>query len=711
MKRQAFFLGLFSIGGQVLLLRELIRTFHGNELFIGTALFGWFLAVALGAYFGGKTARSISSSLIFITGVLLLPVMIILTRLFPHFAGYVVGEYIPLSTAILISTLAMLPIGLLSGWLFPVITNRGRLLSKSVARVYLFEGIGAFVGGIIVMLVTGGLLSTLQTAGLLGLGIIWGLLTGYRTALTKRIIITLVFTILYAGVHYSMAQMDSAIEKINYHGYAIITSFDTHYSHQTILSRDSSIVLLTDNTIEAVYPQIESAEYMLIPPLAYIPDTGNILMLGGSRLEIAAIADSLPYLSITIVDPRKKLHRVIDNLITNSKNIVLYTDDPVSFITEEHATAQFDIVIINPGELDSYKNSRFITKRIISHCRQLLKPRGILYIPTPYDTDRYISYETAPILSAIFSTLQNIFDYVTVWPGTNSLFFASQSPVLDISYDSLITNLNMLTYYPQYVNDYYLGNRLNPLRIERMNSILHKQHQTTSFIKPHLLHLQTVYRAKANKQDTQILSLILSASYWLPLAVILAVTGGLLTCSKDRTRSITLFLYFIAGLVSLSLELIVFYIFQSTVGTLYSEIAVLIGAFMLGLAFGTMWALNHGGKQLAPVSLLFLLNATILLALTYHFIPTSVSLLYFGLFLFAVALATGGLFVGATNHLYRQNPLYNPGSGYALEILGSSLGALFTTTLLLPVIGLYWLLVIIIGLIITAFLGARVLER
>ena len=711
MKRQAFLLGLFSISGQVLLLRELIRTFHGNELFIGTALFGWLIAVAFGAYMGGKLTYSFSPAILFIVGVLLLPVMIIITRLFPHFMNLVVGEYIPLSTAFAVSTLVMLPIGFLSGWLFPVITHQGRLLSKSVARVYLYEGIGAFVGGIVVLLVSGGFLSTLQTAGLLAFGIIAGQLMMYCSGTVRRIIIVSIFIVCYVIAHPLIATVDRTIEKTNYQGYNIVNSFDTHYSHQTILSRDSSIVLLTDNTIEAVFPQIESAEYMLIPPLAYLPDTGNILILGGSRLQVAAIADSLPYLSITIVDPRKKLHRAINNLVSENRNIALYTDDPVSYVMEKHAPAQFDLIIINPGELDSYKNSRFITNRILSRCRQLLSSHGILYIPTHYDTDRYISYETAPILAAVSNTLQDIFNYVTVWPGTNSLFFASQSPVFDISYDSLITNLSSLTYKPQYVNDYYLSDRLNPFRLERIHNTLQNQHQTTTFIKPYLLHLQSIYRAKANKHDARIIPLILSTSYWLPLAMILAVMGGLLTFNKERRKSVTLFLYFIAGLVSLSLELLVFYTFQSTVGTLYSEIAVLIGAFMLGLAFGTMWALHYGGKQLAPISLLFLLSAVILFAVTFNHIPTTVSLLYFGLFLFAAALATGGLFVGATNHLYHQNPLYNPGSGYALEILGSSLGALFTTTLLLPIIGLYWLLVLIAGFIMIAFVAARMLER
>jgi hypothetical protein len=44
MRRLAFLLGFYSACGQVLLLRELVSSFNGDELFIGTALFGWLAA-------------------------------------------------------------------------------------------------------------------------------------------------------------------------------------------------------------------------------------------------------------------------------------------------------------------------------------------------------------------------------------------------------------------------------------------------------------------------------------------------------------------------------------------------------------------------------------------------------------------------------------------------------------------------------------------
>ena len=61
MNRKAFLLGLLSIGGQTLLLKELVSSLNGDELFIGTALFGWLISIAIGAYLGGRRTIRINS--------------------------------------------------------------------------------------------------------------------------------------------------------------------------------------------------------------------------------------------------------------------------------------------------------------------------------------------------------------------------------------------------------------------------------------------------------------------------------------------------------------------------------------------------------------------------------------------------------------------------------------------------------------------------
>ena len=61
MNRDGFLLGFLATATQVLLLRELVAAFGGSELFVGTALFGWLLWVAAGAWLLISMIRSPAS--------------------------------------------------------------------------------------------------------------------------------------------------------------------------------------------------------------------------------------------------------------------------------------------------------------------------------------------------------------------------------------------------------------------------------------------------------------------------------------------------------------------------------------------------------------------------------------------------------------------------------------------------------------------------
>ncbi len=267
MIRRAFLLGLYSIVGQVLLLRELVASLNGDELFISTALFGWLISVAVGAYLGGRQ-RSAPHSL-FWRAAVLLPVMILLVRFSPMLTNHMVGEVIPFTQAALISIIAMLPVGLISGWLFPSIARQQMETQQSIIRVYLFEGLGAFLGGLVVAFAIGPWLSGLQLAVVVGVLVAfveWVLtVPTWNFRLRRALLMVVVVATCIVGFGYLEPMSDGW----RFKPYQVEKSFDTHYGRQTILSRESELVLLTDNSIEAVYPSVMEAENALIPALMY----------------------------------------------------------------------------------------------------------------------------------------------------------------------------------------------------------------------------------------------------------------------------------------------------------------------------------------------------------------------------------------------------------------------------------------------------------
>jgi len=709
MKRQGFILGVLSIGGQVLLLRELVSSLNGDELFIGTALFGWLVSVAIGAYIGGRSKLRVRPAVLFVIGAALIPVMIVAVRLSPLAVTDLTGQLVPFVTSILISTLAMFPVGLVSGWLFPVITHRAVFpVNDAIVTVYLYEGIGAFVGGIGITLLTGELMSAL-TLGTVMAVVIIAVICLSRTP--QRMIAAGVIVIaLFAAAILAVPHLDGWADDVKYASYDVQASFDTHYGHQTILSRDNSLALMTDNEIEAVYPDVETAENQIIVPLLYHPDAGRVLYIGRAEFGAAQLAETVGDINFIALDPRESLTDALhDVTVLPAGGFVTTHDDPIAYLTTSSVMSGYDIIIVNPGEPDSYRTARLFTPSFFGKLGMWLAEDGIIIIPTGYDTDRYIAPEKKEALSVIYRTLAKSFPEVYVWPGTMTLFLASRSRPLDQPVDTIVARLGNLAYAPRYLSEYHIRDRLASLKTDRLTAAITRMSESNSVIRPVLPHYHALYRSLTDSVDKALLRAILHAPVWT-LILPLAIMGFFARTVRGRRRyaRFGLFLYFTAGIVSLSLELISFYVYQTAAGSLYAEMAALIGAFMFGLAVGAYYSQRIGDGPLEFPALLVMLVSAVLFLFMYDDVSPGAILFFHAGFLFVTAVATATLFVGATNRYYGDVAHGNRGTGYALEIFGSSMGAIFTLTVLLPAIGLTWVLICLIGLIILALIGSMI---
>jgi spermidine synthase len=504
---------------------------------------------------------------------------------------------------------------------------------------------------------------------------------------------------------------DSQIDGFKYPSYQVVESFDTPYGRETLLTRDSSIVLMTDNNMEGVSTDLLTAENLLIPPFAYRPNAKRVLVFGRTELGIEQSADKLGGISITAVDPRRRLTSALDGSRLDAQ-VTRVADDPLAFALNSGGSEKYDIIILNPSDLGSFKNSRMITPGFLSAVKTLLEDKGVLYLPTNYDSDRYITTREVALLATIHGTLAAVFRQVEAWPGNMTLFFASDNAELSLSYDSIITHLSQLTYQPQFISDNYLIDRLSEFRTSRLNAAINYVSAVNSIDRPILVHHQTLYRSRLSNVDSRLTSIVLEKSWLYVAAPILILLLFSATVVRDgRRRCYGLFLYFTAGVVSLTLEMVSFYAYQSSAGSLYSELAALIGTFMFGLSAGAYITYKSAVKHADLSALTMLIVATVVFAVTFQRVPTSMQLPYCLLFLLTDALGAGSLFAAATRRYYESAPNRNRGSGYALDLVGSSIGAVLPTILLLPTIGLSWLLLSVVSLLAIAVIGCLLTLR
>jgi len=707
MSRRAFLLGFFSIGAQILIIRELIGAFHGDELFIGTALFGWLIAVGVGSLFWEKLPFRIGPLFLFAAGAVLLPAILIAIRFSPLYFVDTIGEKIPFVTAAWFSIVISAPLGIISGSLFPALSHEGYRPAKSISRIYLFEGIGAFIGGIVVTALIGTVFANMAMGlAISTVTIIFFLLPKNR--IVGGILLGLLAVVLIADFFYSH-DLEKYLDRFKFESYDLIDSFETPYGHEALIKNKETISLVTDNAVEDSYPDRPSAEELLIPPLAFKPDARNILIIGRTEFGTGEILRDFDSIKVTALDPRGELNRRLDRAIMKSPGVIRINDDPVSYLFSHDALTRFDIIIIAPSEPDDIVYSRYLTGRFLSLCRKVMNSDGLLYLPTIYDSERYVSPETGRILSVIYNTLDHWFRYIDIWPGPTTLFLASDKNHFDIFNERIFEQIDSLPYSAQYMNRYYLNDRLDEFRRGRVMEAIDTTAHANTVKRPVLIQQQNIYNSITRGFDETLVRTLFEKKIVVVIVPIIILVLFVTCLTRGiKHQKYGLFLFFTAGIVSLSLELIAIYLYQTMAGTIYSEIGLLFGAFMFGLAAGTWYALKSGSENLEFPALLLLITIIFIFFWSYETIPFNILLFYHALFLFTTGAATGTLFVAATARYYFGRAKANRGLGYGLEIFGSSLGALFTVTILLPVIGMTWLLLALLALTALALVGAYV---
>jgi hypothetical protein len=638
-------------------------------------------------------------------------VVIIAARWSPLMVTSVTGEIVPFAKAALISTTAMFPIGIISGWLFPLVTRRIIFpASDAVVKVYLYEGIGAFAGGLIISLLVLMGDSTFVIGVTMSVIVMAGVATSrHRWMYPVAIIVFGLYVLIGMNIVWVA---DWHLEELENADYEVESCSYSPYGKHLILDRDDNLTLMTDNNIEAIYPDRETAENHFIVPLIYNPSSGNIIYTGQGRFITASLKMGTLPDTLIAIDPRGCLARpILEALRSKLAKFPRYLEsknnDAVDYFASSKDFNYHDIIILNSGLPDNYGNSRYFTPRFLQSVKSKMADSSILSIPLAYDTDRYITPEMEQVISIIYATLSAEFANVTVWPGTTTIFLASDRLRLDLTYDEIIGRLDEHNLSGDYISDAYLFDRLSEMKVDRLHSAISGNDLINTTEKPILTHYQALYRSTAHPIDRGILSAILGSTWWtiiIPAGVLIFFIMAYR--SRYQERSSGLFLYFTAGVVSLSLELLSFYLYQTMAGSLYSEMSLLIGSFMLGLAVGTYYAHKVGDAPLEYPALIILLVSTIIFLTTWDKIGTDALLPFHILFLFVVAVATGTLFVGATNIYYGDDKQTNRGIGYAWELAGSALGALLTLTILLPIIGLTWLLISLAILIILALVGS-----
>jgi spermidine synthase len=727
-------LGFTSTAGQVLLMRELIVVFYGNELSLGIMLGGWLFWVGAGSLAAawviprfasaGKTwaLAALQAALGVATVGALLSVRALPLMLKRASAGEIVG-YTPI---VLSSFLVLAPMCLLLGFLFDAYCHawsKGEDAAASIGSVYIFEALGAGLGGVVFAWV---LVRTLDPSQIASVLLLLNLLSCVATlALERKLRVTAVavsaITIIVAASTYfgGAAWLRQTSLGWLWQELDIVHSEDSIYGNIAFAEKEEQKSLYENGLLMFSYPNRFSAEEAVHFALLEHPAPKGVLLIGGGvsgslnevlkhpvervdYVELDPLVIEMvgrffpPEVSAAIEDPRVGVHNVDGRLFVKTRDTT------------------YDAIILDLPDPYTSLINRFYTLEFFRECEARLASDGILSFRVS-SAENYISPELQQFLGCLYRTLEEVFPDIKVVPGESNIFLACRKPgVLTLDADELSARLEErgIKDELQFIREYYLPHRLSEERKERLAAAL-----STTDAKLNMDLAPTCYYYDAilwSKQFGETSGRILSFfarthAYWIP-----GIIGGLFVLlfliqrifSRAWGSKSILVAVGTTGFAEIAIEVVTLLGFQATYGYVYYKVAIIITTFMLGLTIGAVVmrrgvASGAGRKTFLFIQGLVCLYPLLLIGALMVFsrggtpaLSTFMSLLQthaaFPLMAFLAGFVGGLQFPLANALMLASMPSTARVAGYTygIDLLGSCLGAILTTALLIPVFGI-----------------------
>jgi len=731
-----FILGFTSLISQVILLRELMVSFYGNEFFLGLVLAIWLFWTALGSFWLIKLFKKTSLELktllsCHILAAILLPLLISLIRLAKTWT-LVVGQIPDLLPSLILAIFIPAPLCLILGLQFTAITkylsrtNPARLVNKA----YFIEAIGFVLAGLFFsywLVLFNAWLSISLLACLNFLAVLLILFNfSQRKYLFLRITsLFLLFIFAILAFPQFNQSLEEKTQSWRFPQQKLIKINNSPYGQLAISQTDQLYNFYQSGLWLAASQEDPFNESLAHFSLLAHEEPKNILLIGhGFQGLIKEILKHQPsqidYLEIDPYLVKTFWPALPDSFRKSLKNqtVKIIYQDGRGFL-KKSAPEKYDIVIINLPDPSTALLNRFYTQECFGEIENQLEETGILATYLSFSPN-YQNDDLIKLEASIYQTLKKVFSEIIILPeeGTVTFLAATQKDTLTIQSGPFLERWSQRNLQTKFINQQYLDYVLTDQRAKVLNKVLSEEKvKINQDIWPisyayNFLFWTTYF----HPQLADFLRLSLKVNfYWLIIFfLILVVLTGWLS-KRTQPKKILWSVMAVAGFSLMTMEIILIFAYQSFFGYLYFRLALLIAFFMLGLAGGT-WLANRQTKPINFSSITRIHLAIIIYAgLIYFFfwsaIPSRLNLFLSRDILFPLLAIIIGWLVGLAfakiNHLYNQSKQKKPfhsGFIYSADLFGSCLGALLAALLLIPLFGVLQTLLTLIGINLLAII-------
>jgi spermidine synthase len=729
--------GFTSVIAQIVLMRELVATFYGNELLFGLVLMAWLAWVALGSWGLARPATRLGlGAATFATGLilagLLLLVQIALIRDVRTLLRVTPGAYVEFGLMVEAVILVLAPLCLLIGFLFTLGARLTNEQGGTGGQAYAWESIGAVVGGGLFSLALIHWLDPFQTALLVASV---NLVVALRLWLSQRLYAPELTRLLLLCALVPLLLCSFLVGRLLHHltlGWQwsdLAFAGDSAFGRLIIQARDGQRVFFVNGLLafetQGTFPE-EVAHF----PLLAHPDPHRVLLIGGGvagdlreilkhpisgvtyveldPLLIEAARAYLPAPDVAVLDDTRVTLVLSDGRLYVKQHSKLFEKQDVPGQTKktashvlDEASQPYDVIILDLPEPSTGALNRFYTREFFAEVQAILNSDGVFALGLP-SADNYWSPELSQRNGSIYHTLRTVFPEVLVLPGEHNFLLASDTTV-EADPNTLTERLerrNVETRWvtPDYIKYVFTTDRFAEVRrqLEAMTDVrLNRDLTPICYYYDLVLWFSRFYPSLAGVlqiarvgQDTDPTRFIWIAA---PLAL-----GAILI--RWRRRLVVPVAVAGIGLTGMTLQLVLLFAFQVLHGYVYAEVSLMITAYMAGLALGAAcgnhllatWSVTperRAKQALLGLQLAIAIYSGVFVLLLHLTIPMPV--LIFPL----LALLAGGLggmaFPLALALIPKKgNAGRAAGMLYGADLVGGCLGALAGAVFLIPVLGI-----------------------
>jgi len=735
--------GLISIVAQSLIIRELVIAFLGNELVIGVTLGAWLLWTGIGSATLGRWAERsrapgtwLAVELILLA--MFLPTCFVAAAEIRSLIGLDPGEMagpIP----IVLSCLGVLaPLCLFNGSIFPILcrlTTEALDRSAAIARVYVWEAVGAAAGGVLFSFLVVRISRPIHVVLCCTvLALLLARFTPEKRARGIRIAVWVALVaVLWPWASSCLAPVPTMMRRIYWHTYTI-------YGRTTVHALGDTTSVFHNGMLSATFPLVGTSEPLVHIAMLQVDKPERVLLVGGLS---GAAEEALKYdgaqVDIVELDPEavefvrglKPPSPVLRDAFRDGRARLIFEDG--RRYVARYDGPRYDAVILSLPKPVTAQINRYYTVEFYRAAARVLSDDGVLAFSVE-SAPNIATPELRDFIACLRRTLAAVFADVVVAPGDYNIFVASKQPGrLALDADSLLGRLDERRIKTQILDATIQGD-LNPYKVGELPRILDESPSTRINTDLHPVSYSqglAVWSAKERTPRSSPLTDAIDAPAkwlatfagwspgmrWLAGGAILAAGVAVVLAIRPRRGSAAAVAVASSGFTEISVEIVALLAFQALYGYVYAMLGLILASFMAGLCVGGLGASRLIKRQADPfrwlvrtqwalVAYPLLLIAVIWLASLAGGPGWPVVAAF--LLLTFVAGATGGMQFPLAAAVAAGERSGVAARFAALDLCGAAAGALVVSTCLIPALGFITLAVILTGLGLVSLAGLLV---